>query len=84
MKTVVGYLLKFVLTFTFIFFFYGFVKYPDTPIRPCLENKYCGKSGKFYTATDFENNKLWQTVNMVSFPVSFLLLFINERYKKDN
>ncbi len=83
MKTIVEYLSKFIFTFTFIFFFYGMFNYPDTPIRPCLEDKYCGKFGKFYTVADYENYQLWQAVNMVSFPVAFFFLFVNKKYKKD-
>lgn len=83
MKTVIAILLKFVFTFTFIFFFYGLFKYPDTPIRQCYENQYCGKYGKFYSLEDYENSKRWETVNMISFPLTFLLLFINNRNKSN-
>jgi hypothetical protein len=83
MKTLIEYLSKFVFTFTLIFFFYGMLQFPDSPIHSCGENSYCGKQGQHRTIEDFEAFNRWQTVNMVSFPLTFLLLFINKRNKKD-
>jgi hypothetical protein len=50
---------------------------------PCGEGSYCGKQGQYRTIEDFEAYNHWQTVNMVSFPLTFLLLFINKRNKRD-
>ncbi len=82
MKNVLDYLSKFVFVFTIIFFFYGFMQFPDSPIRLCGENQYCGKQGQSHTVEDFERYKRYGTINIISFPISFFLLFINNRNKK--
>ncbi len=83
MKEIIKYLLKFFFTLTFFVFLYGMLKFPDVPPETCYENKYCGKYGKFYTVENFEAYNRWQYSNLVLFPTTFLLLFINKRNKEN-
>ena len=53
-----------------IFFAYGFVRYPDAPIRPCGE-RYCGKQGQPRTFEDYNGFQFWEGL----LPWSFVLAF---------
>ncbi|MCC6327842.1 MAG: hypothetical protein IT174_04945 [Acidobacteria bacterium] len=82
MRTVISFLSKFVFAFTVAFFFYGIVRFPDSPIQPCGEALYCGKQGQSRTPEDFRAYKQWKTVNMIAFPLMFLLILANKRIEK--
>ena len=73
---------KFVSIFTLIWFVSGIVRFPDSPIQACGENNYCGKQGQHRSKEDFENFKLWETVNLIAFPTVFLLLILDRKVSK--
>lgn len=81
-KMFLDLLLKFVFTITLIWFFWGVIKFPDSPIQLCGDNVYCGKQGQHHTKEDFEEFKLWGIGNFVAFPTTFLLLAVNKKYNK--
>jgi len=74
--------LKFVFTFTLIWFFSGVIKFPDSPIKMCGEDMYCGKQGQHHTKEDFDDYKKWWIINSVSFPILFVLFAVRERKKR--
>jgi hypothetical protein len=48
-------------------FIYGFVTYPDAPIRRCGDNQFCGKWNKLHTEREFKEFGLWETALLGSF-----------------
>jgi len=64
------------------FFFYGVVRFPDSPIHPCEEHQYCGKQGQPHTYNDFKAFTFWQTTCLYTWPVGLLAVFLLNR-KRD-
>lgn len=60
--------------FAAITFIYGFVKFPDAPIRETITG-YAGKTGVPHTREDYEQFLLWEKVTFISFGLTFLLGF---------
>jgi hypothetical protein len=56
-------------------FVFGFIHYPDAPIRPCglLDGAhYCGKLGGAHTREEFERFTLWQRTLYISWPFGII------------
>lgn len=60
--------------FAAITFVYGFIKFPDAPIRETIKG-YAGKTGVPHTREDYEQFLLWEKVMFISFGLTFLLGF---------
>jgi hypothetical protein len=56
-----------VITLGFAWFFWGMVKFPDGPIRPCGV-AYCGKQSQPHTQIDFDRFRAWETGLMFGWP----------------
>lgn len=79
---VLNLIIRFVFTFTLIWFFWGLMRFPDAPIQACRENSYCGKQGQHRSKEDFENFRRWETGNFIAFPATFLLLAFSKKFNK--
>lgn len=72
-----------------IWFFGGFLLFPDAPIGPCGPNTrylysnhpfgYCGKQGQSHTATDFHRFTIWQDTLIFLWPLGLGALFLLNR-----
>lgn len=82
MRSLFDSLSKFIFIFAIAGFFYGIWKFPDAPIRPCGENRYCGKYGKAHSVEDFRDYNRWEIFNMISIPSAIFLALFNDRMKK--
>jgi phosphoglucomutase len=56
-------------------FFLGIIHFPDSPIRICGEEKYCGK-GTIRSKSDYESFKVWEKSLIVTQPLAILLAFL--------
>jgi hypothetical protein len=61
------------------YFAYGLVRFPDSPIHPCGEGRYCGKQGQPRTLADYRAHQLWQTGLMWGWPLGMVVLFLIKR-----
>jgi hypothetical protein len=61
---------------------YGVLRFPDSPIRPCVEHGYCGKLGQPRTREDFVSFSRWQTAIFVVMPLGLLSLYLLDRKSK--
>jgi hypothetical protein len=55
---------------------YGIERFPDSPIRPCGVDQYCGKQGQAHTSEDFTAYRRWETAMLVTWPAGMLSLFL--------
>jgi len=58
------------------YFAYGLVRFPDAPIHPCGENRYCGKQGQPRTVEDYRAHQMWQTGLMWGWPLGIVVLVL--------
>jgi hypothetical protein len=63
-------------------FCFGMWKFPDAPIHPCGDGKYCGKQGQPHTYKDYESYNLWNTTMLYLWPIGMGCLILL-RSKKD-
>ena len=49
-------------------FFYGAVRYPDAPYRPCAAGPFCGKGNRPHTEEQYRAFLAWQNTLIISFP----------------
>jgi hypothetical protein len=49
-------------------FVYGFINFPDAPIRPCGVGQFCGKSSALYPEEKYQAFVDWTTALIVSIP----------------
>lgn len=70
---------KIILILMIVVFCYGTYKFPDAPIHPCGENKYCGKGGQFHSQQDYEIFKIWENTLMITWSIGIIILFIADR-----
>ena len=57
-------------------FIYGVVRFPDGPIRPCGNEQFCGKHGKFHSSDEYKSFKEWDTAMGFGWPLGLLSLFL--------
>ena len=50
-------------------FFYGIVRFPDSPIKPCGEQHFCGKQGQPRTEVEYHAFNRWNTLMIWSWPL---------------
>lgn len=62
-------------------FAYGWVHYPDAPLRACPEHGYCGKQGQPHTADDYTGFMDWVRVLIVVWPLGAAAMILLQRYK---
>jgi len=58
------------------YFAYGMIRFPDSPIHPCGQGRYCGKQGQPHTLEDYRGDQLWQTGLMGGWPVGMVLIVL--------
>jgi hypothetical protein len=63
-------------------FFYGFVMYPDAPIKPCGEAAYCGRGGTLRSEAEFRAFRRWEVTFVVTVMIVIPSGFFLSRYKK--
>jgi hypothetical protein len=63
----------------FGYFAYGMVRFPDSPIHPCDDGRYCGKQGQPHTLKDYHAHQLWQTGLMWGWPLGMVALVLIKR-----
>jgi hypothetical protein len=61
------------------YFAYGVVRFPDSPIHPCGQGRYCGKQGQPHTLEDYRAHQLWQTGLIWGWPLGIVLLVLIKR-----
>jgi hypothetical protein len=61
------------------YFAYGLIRFPDSPIHPCGQGRYCGKQGQPRTLEDYRAHQLWQTGLMWGWPVGMVLIILIKR-----
>lgn len=52
-----------------LWFLSGVIRFPDAPIQPCGEARYCGKWGVPHSIEEFESFKFWETSIMIVWPI---------------
>jgi hypothetical protein len=63
-------------------FIYGFLRFPDAPIRECKAAiGYCGKWGKPHTVEEFHAFLAWQRALLFVWPFAMIAGFILYRKK---
>jgi hypothetical protein len=61
------------------YFAYGMIRFPDSPIHPCGQDRYCGKQGQPRTLEDYRAHQLWQTGLMWGWPVGMVVIVLIKR-----
>jgi hypothetical protein len=59
-----------------VYFVYGLVRFPDAPIHPCGEGRYCGKQGQPHAVEDYRAHQSWQIGLMWLWPLGMIALFL--------
>ncbi len=68
----------------FFYFFYGAYEFPDAPIKPCEEHRFCGKQGQPHTEADYQAFDRWETTIMWGWPLCILAIVALGRSKRNN
>lgn len=58
---------------------YGFIRYPDAPIRPCGANQFCGKHDRPHSEEQYNGFLAWEEAFVISLPFGFAAGFLLER-----
>ncbi len=86
LKSVIGTTLDaFLASFGVLFvcvFAYGFVTYPDAPIRRCGADQFCGKSNRPHTEQEFKEFTSWESMLLASFASAFVAGHLLERRRR--
>jgi hypothetical protein len=61
------------------YFAYGVVRFPDSPIHPRGEDRYCGKQGQPRTREDYHAHQQWQTGLLWGWPLGIGALILIRR-----
>lgn len=59
-----------------VFFFYGIIRFPDSPIRPAADNSFVGKQGQPHTFSEYHDFKIWRNTLSYVWPVGIVVLFL--------
>lgn len=65
-------------------FGYGWIHYPDAPLRACPEHGYCGKQGQPHTPEDYARFMNWVRLLVVVWPAGVAALLLIHRYGPKN
>ena len=86
MKSALGHALDaFLAAFGVLFvcvFAYGFVTYPDAPIRRCGADQFCGKSNKPHSEQEFKDFTNWESMLVLSFASAFVAGYVLQRRRR--
>jgi len=66
-----------------IFLLYGIVRFPDSPLRPCGDSKYCGKQGQPHTLDEYKAFAIWERVLFWSWAPGILVLLLLRRGQRE-
>lgn len=68
-----------------VIFFYGLIRYPDAPIKPCaVASGFCGKQNQARTLAEYEAFKRWETLLMICWPIGTVaLIALGTRRRRD-
>jgi hypothetical protein len=61
------------------YFAYGMIRFPDSPIHPCGDRRYCGKQGRPHSVEDYRAHQSWQTGLMWGWPLGMVVLVLIKR-----
>lgn len=81
-RTVLKILLGGVCAGGLLWFLYGWFAYPDAPLHPCGQDRFCGKQGQPHTSADYEAFLRWQTSLFVTHPLALLAGLLLKRMGK--
>jgi hypothetical protein len=71
-----------ILVCCLVVFFYGLIMFPDAPYKQCVDDPYCGKTGKFHSYETHENWKGWEGALFVCWPFGLLASYGLRRLRK--
>ena len=63
---------------------YGVVNFRGAPIRPCDEQKYCGKSGNSVTREEYEAYRTWETTLILVGLGAFFSMLVERGLMRDS
>lgn len=63
---------------------YGVVNFRGAPIKPCGEQKYCGKSGTTFTLEEYEAYRTWEITFLLVGLGAFFSMLVERGVMRDS